>query len=263
MKNFGKVQWLLVIYLSCWSDGVTQLLYTRDSSIDSSSSVFSFNTYSTTVQSRFMLQVTGGSLEESKEALAIAETDGLFGHCLYPNSVPHLDHYFSELIGFSFLWSLGWLIVAVFYSWQQGFSVLLVCTQQDAKWVFVSWGLHFLPGNVYRWRCICNLYICVIAGVVCQEFDENGDPEKHFQELLSLAKKGAEKGKVCIWNFGAFSQKDLCNMSLLHESCLSMSSTVQMRSGFVNNTLIFSGTCKEYKMFSFHGVVRCFFLGMC
>ncbi|KAI8562884.1 hypothetical protein RHMOL_Rhmol03G0070000 [Rhododendron molle] len=69
--------------------------------------------------------VTGGSLEESKEALAIAETD-------------------------------------VFYSWQQGFSVPLVCTQQDAKW----------------------------------EFDESGDPEKHFQELLSLAKKGAEKGKV-------------------------------------------------------------------
>ncbi|XP_058204434.1 uncharacterized protein LOC131318574 [Rhododendron vialii] len=30
----------------------------------------------------------------------------------------------------------------------------------------------------------------------CKEFDESGDPEKHFQELLSLAKKGAEKGKV-------------------------------------------------------------------
>lgn len=27
---------------------------------------------------RFVVQVTGGSFEESKEALAIAETDGLF-----------------------------------------------------------------------------------------------------------------------------------------------------------------------------------------
>lgn len=29
-----------------------------------------------------------------------------------------------------------------------------------------------------------------------QEFDESGDPEKHFQALLSLAKEGVEKGKV-------------------------------------------------------------------
>ncbi|XP_024986879.1 putative deoxyribonuclease TATDN1 isoform X4 [Cynara cardunculus var. scolymus] len=30
----------------------------------------------------------------------------------------------------------------------------------------------------------------------CNEFDESGDPEKHFQALLSLAKEGVEKGKV-------------------------------------------------------------------
>lgn len=30
-----------------------------------------------------------------------------------------------------------------------------------------------------------------------QEFEESGDPEKHFQALLSLAKEGIEKGKVC------------------------------------------------------------------
>lgn len=47
-----------------------------------------------------------------------------------------------------------------------------------------------------------------MVAAVCQEFDESGDPEKHFQELLFLAKKGAEKGKVCITNFGPFSQKD-------------------------------------------------------
>ncbi|KAL9428234.1 hypothetical protein AB3S75_030259 [Citrus x aurantiifolia] len=62
--------------------------------------------------------VTGGSLEESKEALAIAETDGR-----------------------------------------------LFCTV----------GVH--PTR-------------------CKEFEESGDPEKHFQALLSLAKEGIEKGKV-------------------------------------------------------------------
>ncbi|KAF3781359.1 putative deoxyribonuclease [Nymphaea thermarum] len=62
--------------------------------------------------------VTGGSLQESREALAIAETDGR-----------------------------------------------LFCTV----------GVH--PTR-------------------CMEFEESGDPELHFQELLSLARQGAEKGKV-------------------------------------------------------------------
>uniref|UniRef100_A0A7N0V5E6 Uncharacterized protein n=2 Tax=Kalanchoe fedtschenkoi TaxID=63787 RepID=A0A7N0V5E6_KALFE len=62
--------------------------------------------------------VTGGSLEESKEALAIAETDGR-----------------------------------------------LFCTV----------GVH--PTR-------------------CKEFEDSGDPETHFQALLSLAKLGIEKGKV-------------------------------------------------------------------
>ncbi|XXG82459.1 hypothetical protein AAC387_Pa10g0405 [Persea americana] len=62
--------------------------------------------------------VTGGSLEESKEALAIAETDGR-----------------------------------------------LFCTV----------GVH--PTR-------------------CKEFEESGDPERHFQELVSLANYGVEKGKV-------------------------------------------------------------------
>ena len=29
-----------------------------------------------------------------------------------------------------------------------------------------------------------------------KEFEESGDPEKHFQALLSLAQEGIEKGKV-------------------------------------------------------------------
>lgn len=29
-----------------------------------------------------------------------------------------------------------------------------------------------------------------------QEFEDSGDPEKHYQALLSLAKQGIEKGKV-------------------------------------------------------------------
>ncbi|KAI5432449.1 hypothetical protein KIW84_036256 [Lathyrus oleraceus] len=61
------------------------------------------------------LKVTGGSLQESREALAIAETDGLSFH------------------------------------------------------YFLALGL---------------------------EFEESGDPENHFQALLSLAKEGIQKGKV-------------------------------------------------------------------
>lgn len=33
--------------------------------------------------------------------------------------------------------------------------------------------------------------------VYYQEFEESGDPEKHFEALLSLAREGVEKGKVC------------------------------------------------------------------
>lgn len=39
-----------------------------------------------------------------------------------------------------------------------------------------------------------------------KEFEESGDPEKHFQELLALAKEGVEKGKVSI-TFLCFVQK--------------------------------------------------------
>ncbi|KAG2683127.1 hypothetical protein I3760_10G018300 [Carya illinoinensis] len=68
--------------------------------------------------------VTGGSLQESKEALAIAETD-----------------------------------------------------------------VHFFPTG----RLFCTVGVHPTR---CKEFEESGDPEKHFQALLTLAKEGIEKGKV-------------------------------------------------------------------
>lgn len=35
--------------------------------------------------------------------------------------------------------------------------------------------------------------------MLIQEFEESGDPEKHFQALLSLAKEGIQKGKVWLY----------------------------------------------------------------
>lgn len=40
------------------------------------------------------------------------------------------------------------------------------------------------------------MLVVMICFNLVQEFDESGDPEKHFQALLSLAKVGVEKGKV-------------------------------------------------------------------
>ncbi|KAG0481320.1 hypothetical protein HPP92_012178 [Vanilla planifolia] len=39
--------------------------------------------------------------------------------------------------------------------------------------------------------------VCSVRSVCIQpdEFDRSGDPEKHFQELLALAKEGVAKGK--------------------------------------------------------------------
>lgn len=34
--------------------------------------------------------------------------------------------------------------------------------------------------------------------VLIQEFEDSGDPENHFQALLSLAKEGIQKGKVSL-----------------------------------------------------------------
>ncbi|CAA6653744.1 unnamed protein product [Spirodela intermedia] len=44
--------------------------------------------------------------------------------------------------------------------------------------------------------CLPSLLYSRVHPTRCQEFDESGDPEKHFQALASLAKEGVEKGKV-------------------------------------------------------------------
>ncbi|KAF5937837.1 hypothetical protein HYC85_025343 [Camellia sinensis] len=100
--------------------------------------------------------VTGGSLEESKEALAIAETDGL-------SRIPFFQ------TGFLFM------------------AARLFCTV----------GVH--PTR-------------------CKEFDESGDPEKHFQELLSLAKMGVEKGKVMLnCHHNVLCSNNLCKVVAIGE----------------------------------------------
>lgn len=75
------------------------------------------------------MQVTGGSLEESKEALAIAETDGM---CIYSGY-----KFFPQYFNCSLL-SLVLIAYDILFSWQLGFSVQLVCTQLDAMWVSVA-----------------------------------------------------------------------------------------------------------------------------
>lgn len=37
---------------------------------------------------------------------------------------------------------------------------------------------------------------CDVGSYIVQEFEDSGNPEKHFQDLLVLAKQGIEKGKV-------------------------------------------------------------------
>lgn len=44
-----------------------------------------------------------------------------------------------------------------------------------------------------------------------QEFDDSGDPERHFEALLTLAREGVEKGKV-----GVLFSAELKNVSELH-----------------------------------------------
>ncbi|KAG6744952.1 hypothetical protein POTOM_051593 [Populus tomentosa] len=102
--------------------------------------------------------VTGGSLEESKEALAISETDGL---AIVIFLIIHVA--FAYLLeGF-----LVFVYLKVCCLSQEGFFVRLESTQQGVRLI-----------------------------TLLEEFEESGDPEKHFQALLSLAKEGIQKGKV-------------------------------------------------------------------
>lgn len=44
--------------------------------------------------------------------------------------------------------------------------------------------------------CISGDVSIIYCCTVNQEFDDSGDPERHFEALLSLAMEGVEKGKV-------------------------------------------------------------------
>ncbi|CAN0901411.1 Deoxyribonuclease TATDN1 [Linum grandiflorum] len=94
--------------------------------------------------------VTGGSLEESKKALEIAETDGR----LFCTVGVHPTRCTVELLFLDFLSSIR---------------------------------SPFLPLPPPP---------SLVISVFMQEFEESGDPENHFQALLSLAKEGIQKGKV-------------------------------------------------------------------
>lgn len=89
---------------------------------------------------------------------------------------------------------------------QGGCFVLSGCTQRDARlWSFLEIFL-FLAVSVNsvsdESECMHNplawfvLSLNILSCIFNQEFEENGDPENHFQALLSLAKEGIEKGKV-------------------------------------------------------------------
>lgn len=43
---------------------------------------------------------------------------------------------------------------------------------------------------------LLGFFFNVIFCLSHQEFEESGDPEKHYEDLFSLAKEGIQKGKV-------------------------------------------------------------------
>lgn len=86
--------------------------------------------------------MTGGSLEESKEALAIAETDGVYQFLYLPNNFFFFFVLFIVidfviyLIYMTHKWVfIGWFLVLL----QEGFSVQWGCTQPDAKLIIFLW----------------------------------------------------------------------------------------------------------------------------
>lgn len=91
----------------------------------------------------------------------------------------------------------------VFVYLQEGFSAPLVCTPHDARSLLYSMKFSFFVififtenGKRFHVSVSSTALVCCLVYFL-QEFEESGDPEKHFQALLSLAKEGIEKGKVC------------------------------------------------------------------
>lgn len=98
-----------------------------------------------------------------------------------------------QLVGFSNI--LARLTLRTNSFLQQDFSVLWECTRQDAKWVSLLLFCNVLQKKTYPFIYVGCFVIFFF--VLNQEFEDSGDPEKHLQDLLTLAKEGKEKGKVC------------------------------------------------------------------
>ncbi|CAN0847592.1 Deoxyribonuclease TATDN1 [Linum grandiflorum] len=68
---------------------------------------------------------------------------------------------------------------------------LFLFPQRFLKPLIRDSGLQFLLPFAERLFCTVGVH-----PTRCTEFEESGDPENHFQALLSLAKEGIQKGKV-------------------------------------------------------------------
>ncbi|GAB2295909.1 hypothetical protein Dimus_030057 [Dionaea muscipula] len=151
--------------------------------------------------------VTGGSLEESREALAIAETDGrLFCTVgVHPTRCKEFEDSGDPERHFQALVSLAKegvekgkgiyngkqyhapdIQVVLTRAWRAGVDRIIVTggsleESREALAIAETDGRLFCTVGVHPTRC--------------KEFEDSGDPERHFQALVSLAKEGVEKGK--------------------------------------------------------------------
>lgn len=118
--------------------------------------------------------------------------------CPFSMLTPHICFYFP-FSALSF-WLLSWYINLLILWFLLFVAARLFCTvgvhptrcsvSCSSYQVFHCIAIWI---NMWTWE-----YMILDCLSMFQEFDESGDPEKHFQALLSLAKEGIEKGKVCI-----------------------------------------------------------------
>lgn len=69
------------------------------------------------------------------------------------------------------------------------------CAPYKMQSGFDSW-YYLMAYEKYLPVHICWMHLSFSSSVLNQEFEDSGDPEKHLQDLLTLAKEGIEKGKV-------------------------------------------------------------------
>lgn len=124
--------------------------------------------------------------------------------CLYLADLLWLFLFFCSKLASQIYWHVWPWELTLFL--QQDFSVLWECTRQDAKWVSLLLFFNDLQKKPYPFIYVGCFVIS--SSILNQEFEDSGDPEKHLQDLLTLAKEGKEKGKVCsiflyirLWNY--------------------------------------------------------------